>query len=388
MSKKSSANPFGRINSPPGNLKASRNAGEPTSELPSRRALLISAATHCAIAGAGALGGVRWARAQTNASSKKSVSTPQDFGAIGDGLANDSSAFQSLAATPGAYIRVPQGRYLIKETISILERQVWQFENAELLYEGKGAMFQAIAVNDWAMLGLARLQGPRTPSIANVGLVVNACRRFRVSHLQFSKFNGVGLVLSGDTVYLHPRGDRGQFSDLGFVECTTAIDIQASAASEYNIFSNTVVTACGKGIVIAAGNCQFVGGNVVDCGIGVTLLPGRNHGHGGFHGFNLNHATQYNLYADAIETGYTFNGCHFYGDGGLKGAIYLKNSKGILIQGGQIDCAVINDGKAGKNFVLNNTVPGNSFKILSNAGDAAGVVCRNAMRFDGSDACT
>ena len=93
------------------------------------------------------------------------------------------------------------------------------------------------------------------------------------------------------------------------------------------------------------------------------------------------------MLATAIETGFTFNGCHFYGDGGLKGAIFLRNCKGILIQGGQVDCAVINDGKTGKNFVVNNTVPGRNFKIVSNTRNTAGVVCRIAMRFDGVDIC-
>ena len=322
---------------------------------------------------------------------KNRAITPQDFGAVGDGVADDSNAFKSLASKPGVYIRVPQGRYLIKDTISILEGQVWQFENAELVYEGEGAMFQALNVNDWAMLGVARLlgagAGTTAQSPANVGLLIGTCRRYRVSKLQFSRFTGAGLLLAGNTVYLNPRGDRGQFSDLGFTECARAIEVQASAASEYNVFTNTAITACGDGIVVAAGNCQFVGGNVVDCRIGVTLLPGLNHGHGGFHGFNLNHASEYNLLATAIETGFTFNGCHFYGDGGLKGAIFLRNCKGILIQGGQIDCAVINDGKAGKNFLLNNTVAGPSFKIASNSGDTSGIVCRNALRFDGVDAC-
>ena len=325
----------------------------------------------------------------TPSKDKLQALTPQDFGAVGDAARDDTAAFKALAAKPGSYIRVPAGRYVIRETISILERQVWHFEGAELIHDRSGAIFKAAAVNDWAMLGVARLTGAgavkTTP--ANVGLQIETCRRFRISGLQFSRFSGVGLMLSGGVIYLTPRGDRGQFSDLGFNDCARALEIGASASSEYNIFTNTAITACGEGMVVGAGNCQFVGGNVVDCRLGVVLLPGHNHGHGGFHGFNLNHASEFNLFADAIDTGFTFNGCHFYGDGGLKGAIFLRNSKGILIQGGQLDCAVINDGKAGKNFVLNNTVPGVNFKIVSNTQDHSGIVCRNVFRFDGADAC-
>lgn len=315
--------------------------------------------------------------------------TPQDFGAIGDGVADDTNAFKALAAKAGGYFRVPPGRYLVKDTLSIREGQVWQFENAQLLHEGPGALFQAVAVNDWALLGAARFQGAGAVATSppNLGLVISNCRRFKVSKLQFWKFSGAGIVMGGSVDYVFPRGDRGQFSDLGFTECARGIEVQASAASEYNIFSNMAVTACGDGIVVAAGNCQFIGGNVVDCRVGIMLLSGPNHGHGAFSGFNLNHSSLHNLYADGIELGYSFNGCHFYGDGELKGSIMLRNSKGILIQGGQLDCTIVNDGKTGKNFVLNNVLNGANFKITSSSGDAGGVICRNAMRLDGSDAC-
>ena len=358
---------------------------------PARRRLLVSGLAQAFVCGAGlaSYSGASFGQGAP-AKDKLQALTPQDFGAAGDGVRDDTAAFKALAAKPGSYIRVPPGRYVIRDTIAILDRQVWQFEGAELIHERGGAMFKAATVNDWAMLGVARFTGVGAvkTSPANMGLLIETCRRFRVSALQFLRFSGAGLVLSGAVPYLTPRGDRGQFSDLGFTDCARAIEIGAAASSEYNIFTNTAVTACGEGIVVGAGNCQFVGGNVVDCRVGVVLLPGPNHGHGGFHGVNLNHASEFNLFADAIDTGFTFNGCHFYGDGGLKGAIFLRNSKGILIQGGQIDCAVINDGKTGKNFLLNNTAPGANFKLVSNTQDQAGIVCRSVLRFDGTDACS
>lgn len=354
-----------------------------------RRKLLTSSTSRALAVGTATLAGAGLFAARGAVFRERGrAPTPQDFWAEGDGVHDDTHAFLKLAQS-GNYIRVPPGSYLITQTIALQSGQVWQFENAEILYQGDGALFEAKRVDDWALLGVARLRGAAGDAEGKqpgVGLRIDACGRFRVQDLQFSGFGTAGLLLAGDPAYMATRGARGQFSNLGFGDCSKGIDIHANAASEYNTFTNTQITGCREGIVVGAGNNQFVGGNVVDCRTGVTLVPGFNHGHGGFHGFNFTHAEKYNLAAYSIESGFTFAGCHFYGDG-LRGAIYLRDSKGILIQGGQLDCAVINDGKAGKNFVIDNTVAGVNFRVMSNSGDESGVVCRGTLTFGGVDAC-
>lgn len=352
----------------------------------SRRSVLhrgVQAAALAALAGCAAPVAVRG-----DGGSAALSRTPQDFGAVGDGTTDDTAAFRAAAARPGGFIRVPAGRYLIKGTVNILDAQTWQFENATVIYREAGPAFKAASASDWALLGMLRLEGAggRRTGAANMGLLVEGGKRYRVSRIQFSRFAHAGLTVTGGGGGGGGRGDRGQLSDLGFNECSTGIELQAASGAEYNIFTNTAITGCEVAIMAAAGNTQFIGGNAVDCAIGIVLMEGHNHAHGGFHGFNVNHCARYSLLATSIAYGHTFNGCHFYGDSRDAGMIYLKDCTGISIQAGQLDCGVLIDG-GGSNFLQNNTIAGKNFHISSNTGSQASLVCRNNLRFDGTDAC-
>lgn len=48
-------------------------------------------------------------------------STPQDFGAIGDGVADDTNALQTLFSTANGIIMIPDGTYICKKPITIRE---------------------------------------------------------------------------------------------------------------------------------------------------------------------------------------------------------------------------------------------------------------------------
>jgi hypothetical protein len=352
----------------------------------SRRHVLnrgLQVATLAALTGCATPGAMRGSGATQSMSR-----TPQDFGAAGDGTTDDTAAFRAAAARPGDFIRVPAGRYLVNGTVEIQDAQTWQFENAQVIHREAGPAFKAASVSDWALLGILRMEGAggRRTSAANTGLLVEGGKRYRVSRIQFSRFAHAGLVVTAGSGSGAGRGDRGQLSDLGFNECATGIDMQAASGAEYNIFTNTAITGCDVAIMAAAGNTQFIGGNAVDCTQGIVLNGGHNHAHGGFHGFNINHCSQYSVLATSITYGHTFSGCHFYGDNRGAGMIFLKDCTGISIQGGQLDCGVLVDG-SGSNFLLNNIVVGQNFHISSNTGNQASLVCRNNLRFDGTDAC-
>lgn len=320
------------------------------------------------------------------------VRSPLAFGAVGDGVADDTAAFQAAGARGRDFIRVPPGTYLIKGTVDVQEGQTWQFDNAVIVHSGAGPAFKASAVSDWAMLGSCRLigGGRKRTNIENTGLLVEAGKRYRVSRLQFSRFSHAGMVVTGigaAASNIYPRGDRGQMTDLGFDGCAIGVDVQSITGAEYNVFTNTAVTDCEVGIIASAGSTQFVGGNATDCVTGIALTTGHNNSHGGFHAFNVNHCTQHAVHANGVSHGHTFIGCNFYSEGPSVGTIFLQDSKGVLFQGCQLDCAVIADGKAGSNYLLNNIVAGKNFSIGSSKGDESRIVCRNNFRFDGTDAC-
>src|SRR5690606_32876808 len=92
------------------------------------------------------------------------------------------------------------------------------------------------------------------------------------------------------------------------------------------------------------------------------LQSGSNHGHGGFHGVNINHNTQWNLKAENVTNGYTFSGCHFYADSGTTGKIILSNSSGISFDGGIVDAPFEVTG-SGRNMMQGMFVTGSKTSV-------------------------
>lgn len=337
--------------------------------LPTRRTWLGAAA--------GAVAGGLWPIGQQAFAAGEATTPPAP--AAADPASNLFGAAQSTA---GAIIRVPGGRYDLTRPIEILNGQTWIFEGAVFVSNGPGPAFLARGA-DWTMQGRCRLFGAGAEVAGNAGMVIDRARAYHMRDVEFIGFGGVALQLLDDTnLFAKPRSDRGTFNDLTFVRCDTGIDIQAGA--EYSLFSNTSVRGCKRGIIVTGGNSQFVGGNVVDCEDGIILSAGKNDSHGGFHAFNINHSTRYSVFANGISNGHIFNGCNFFADGPTSGTIYLKDSAGVTIQAGQIDCPVIVEGRKGSHLIANNLVAGKNFSIT---GDRARVTCRGNTRMDGSDAC-
>jgi hypothetical protein len=280
---------------------------------------------------------------------------------------------QVLQNTDAPFVRVPTGRYIVREPIKIQSGQVWEFENVVLECSAPGPAFLA-QFHAWAIQGKVRLEG--NPQA--VGLRIEVSRAYSVTGMRFQVFGTAVQVIDRRDLSDKPRGDRGKFTDIIAMNCGTGFDVGNGA--EYGTFTNISALGCERGVVVNGGSNQFNGGNVVDCTDGIVLVAGPNHAHGGFHGMNVNHNRRHNLLAKDIAYGHTFTGCHFYGDGPDKGTIQLTNCAGINITGGQLDCAVIADGGKG-NVVANNVIAGPNFKVT---GD---IDCRGNTRLDGSDAC-
>lgn len=280
---------------------------------------------------------------------------------------------QILKNTNDPFVRVPTGRYIVREPIAVQSGQVWEFENVVLECSQPGPVFLC-QYHAWSIQGKVRLEG--NPQAT--GLRIEVSRAYNASGMRFQAFGTAVHVVDRKNLADKPRGDRGKFAEMLAINCGTGFLVDAGA--EYTLWTNTTAAGCGKGIVVNGGSNQFMLGNVVDCDVGIELVPGPNHAHGGFHGMNVNHCTRHNLLARDIAYGHTLTGCHFYGDGPTKGTILLANSSGINITGGQLDCAVIAEGGRG-NVVANNVIVGPNFSI---AGDVA---CRGNVRLDGSDAC-
>lgn len=294
----------------------------------------------------------------------------QDFGAVGDGSSNDAAAFQAASAAAGAYgtVRIPYSYnpYMVNGQVSILEGQTWVSEGARLKHtDDTLSILRADSVGDWSILGRLILEGTLTTAAtaAEIGLHITNGKRYVVEGLQARNFKGAGIKLDGSGGTGNGlRGDRGQFSNCSAHQSTIGIHIDQGSGSEYNAFTNFLASGCTTGALIDGGNNGFASGGFTDNTVGVKLVGvGGNHGHGQFVGCNINHNSDSNLEAVGVLNGYTFVGCHFYGNsaGSSSGNIWLNGCEGVSIRSGIIDCWVFNDlgSGSGANYITDNFQP-------------------------------
>lgn len=299
--------------------------------------------------------------ARTIANRLQDAVSVRDFGAVADGVTDDSAAFNAAAAA-SSDVFVPNGTYLINNAVNVLDNQTWVFEGCTLKHtDDTKIILRANGKTGFSLLGKCILLGTLTTSgtAAETGLYITNGKRYRVEGVEARKFKGKGIWLDGSTAG-SLRGDRGQFTDCAAYECTVGVQVDAGAGAEYNTWTNTNISGCVTGMAMAAGNNTVVGGSIVDNTNGIVLTAGSNHCHGMFIGTNINHNTTYNLQTTAVTNGHTFIGCHFYGNGSGSGAIFFDNSKGVVLNGGHLDCWVYNysGASSGYNYIKNMYCPG------------------------------
>lgn len=295
-----------------------------------------------------------------------------DYGAVGDGVADDGAAFVAAfaaAVAQGKSVVIPGRKYLVNSPIEIKSGMLIISHHATLFHSsGMANIFYAVGADDWVIQGPLTLAGTMTaPGQKDVesGLSITGCKRYVVDKLTVRNFKGSGISilpgpLSADR--WKPRGDMGKFAFISFIDNAVGLDIAAGTGAEYNLF--TLLSFSGNAIAanIAGGNTIISASNIVDNDNGVQLSDGPNHGHGIFSAVNINHNTGFNVRADKVVNGYTFDGCHIYGGESSSGAIHLRDSQGVHFNSGMIDSAIINDGgqlnaasgnySAGPNFRL------------------------------------
>jgi hypothetical protein len=286
-----------------------------------------------------------------------------------------TNAFNKAAAA-SRHIRVPGLVYLVNDQVNIQDDQVWEFQGAELKHtDDTKTILRADGKSGWSILGRVTLRGTlvSAATAAETGLYITDCKKYRVEGVIARNFKGKGFWLDG-TNNTGVRGDRGQFTDCSAFDCTVGRQIDAGAGAEYNTWANFNASGCITGSIEAAGNNVTMGGNIVDNTTGVRLLGGSNHGHGMHIGVNINHNNSANIWATGVTNGYTFSGCHAYGNGGSTGPIWFEGCKGMQFMDGVIDCWIYNDSGAGSgaNLVAGNYFPGDYGVTLVSNNSALG----------------
>lgn len=265
----------------------------------------------------------------------------RDYGAVADGVADDTVAIQrAMAASLNVVLR---GTFKVSGSgtiFNVRERQRIHFDNAEILHATTtGITFSAIGVDEWAITGRSIVRGAGNASGSAAALYVAGCNNYSVGGFNASQISGWHIKVEPGT-YVPPYADTGRFIDCNADECYYSVETAPGTGAEFLSFVAYTSTRCTYAPVIAAGNCQFIGGFDVQNTNGFTLLGGANNAHGEIVGRKFAHNTNYNFKADGVTNGQVMAACSVYADSSTAGRIILNNSKGVDWFGGLLDATI------------------------------------------------
>lgn len=275
------------------------------------------------------------------------------YGADNSGVSFSTDAFMAAQAASD-FIVVPHGTYNFDpaKKWQILSNKTWFFMGPEFVKPaGAFAIAYAEFESDFNLIGAATFKGNATASdiqnnannTGEIGLYIESCARYKVDNLSFRNLAGYGLKMSGASGVTPYFGERGRFSSVSASLCHFGIDLDAGNGSEYNTFVNYDLSNNRVGLRMGAGNNTFCGGSITgNRYANVEIIGGPNNAHGSMSSTTINHAGVYNLLIQDVTNGFDFTACSLYGNShnSSSGQIFISNSKGISISGGQLDCWV------------------------------------------------
>jgi len=174
------------------------------------------------------------------------------------------------------------------------------------------------------LLGPGTLEGTAATTTTTgytneIGLNVNASRRWRIDGVSFIKFRGAGLqqnsaTFTGDTTGYVQKVSTGHISNCNFDLCN--VGMANYAGNEYIAFTNCSFNKNLTGADVYAGNTKFVGCEISEnTNHGMRIRNGGNDGHGCFVGGYITHNAGFAVAAEAsMDLGFMFTGCTFGAD--------------------------------------------------------------------------
>lgn len=276
--------------------------------------------------------------------------TLEEFGAIGDGVVDDSVAFTAalavLAAGTRSTLRLGARTYLVSNGGVVPG-------GASIIGEGHSSILKTTATSP--VLSLAAVNDVTLKDFHIVGNGASGTNAIGI------KMGTSGVANSGpqrvtlSNIYVegmwassfwYARSPMTLHEGPKFFGCHAKGAVYGFRFLEQGEFATLVgckATSNGTGLEIAAGNITWTAGDITNNTIGVNLGPGTNDAHGIVSSSNIDHNSTENVKAGAITNGHTFLGCHIYG-----GNITLVSSVGVRFVGCAISATTMTfDGSLG-----------------------------------------
>jgi hypothetical protein len=180
--------------------------------------------------------------------------------------------------------------------------------------------------SDWSLIGPGIIEGTAATTTTTgytneIGLNVNASRRWRINGVSFIKFRGTGLQLNSANFTGDATGySAGQKYSTGHISnCNFDLNnlgMGCYAGNEYSAFTNCSFNQNLTGADVYAGNTKFVACEISNnTSYGIRIRNGGNDGHGCFVGGWLTHNSGFAVSAEAsMDSGFMFTGSTFGAD--------------------------------------------------------------------------
>ena len=300
-----------------------------------------------------------------------------DFGAVGDGVTDDTGAFMSASTNNnGRMVVVPStaNGYLVGNVI--LTNGSW-FEGPAVIRMKtgiSGAAFDGghctniilkyltiLGTNSTAIPGVAGNRvGVRLNSVGISSLDHVNC--FGFSDASFRIFAEIPIAQTMITNQVKINSCRARDSFYGW----NTLSADVNNAAEYFILNDCSGINCGNGLYSQNGNMIVQGGEYNANTVGIAIVGGGNPAHGEVNNASINHNTTA-IYCQGFNNSFLFQGNELLANT----SINLSNCAGVVISGGTLSAQVNvwgNAAGAGMNWIKDVTYFTTKPKIVKISG--------------------
>ena len=297
----------------------------------------------------------------------------RNAGAYGDGLHNDTTAFQN--AFTNLIVYVPPGTY-----------NVWGLTatNVTIFGDGYASVLKCtnflvplLSCTNNVSIRNIRFSGPdsgtawgslsaiATYQSNSVAILHNALNANYIKECWFNDWGSNAVIVVGMT-NIYERSNACLYANNYFTNCYIGMQTKGTSYDgEYNRFIGNRASFCGYALYLGAANFLVDGNAFLDNYYNIYAQADPNgRGHGVITGNQLNHSA-YPLYMVNTGTGATVCGNEIMGGGNL----YFFNTIGVIVSGNVFELTTITLGQGGRNRMVNNSCYVNP-SIVHNSGGA------------------
>lgn len=294
-----------------------------------------------------------------------------DFGAVGDGVTDDTAEIHAaLAAHSNVYL-VPGKSYIISELIIPAGRSLGALNGkAELRFTGSSGNAVNIAQPDVTLFNV-NIRGPNNTGYdnglsspgANYGLNIagapSTVKRVTIRDVDVFGFDNTGINL-GELATTSSYDKAVNFENVNCYNNRTNWFFGDKA--EYCAATNCYGWQGHFGVHVLGGNNKFVNCNFTRNFTNALLDNSFNSAHGGFVGCSFNHATVggLGLHCKNFNIGEVFTGCFFW-----FGDIKIESCSGVYISNCELANITITVSGGGLNRIHDNWTFGTITKAFS-----------------------